>query len=86
MSIYRVFFKDTRVDEDTGEVGRGATSKDWAWECQLPAASLGNEEELPEAAEREQPVREEEKQESVESRKPREENISESVIRCVQCC
>lgn len=52
----------------------------------MPAASLGNEEELPEAAEREQPVREEEKQQRVESRKPREENISESVIRCVQCC
>ena len=47
------------MDEDTGEVEREATSKDWAWERQLQAASLANEEELPEEAERGRPVRKE---------------------------
>lgn len=63
------------MDEDTGEVEREATSKDWAWERQLQAASLANEQELPEEAEGGWPVREEENQEGVKSRKPREENI-----------
>ena len=61
------------MDEDTGEVEREATSKDWAWERQLQAASLENEEELPEEAERGRPVRKEKNQEAVESRKLREE-------------